>query len=233
MTLIASTWTVWAQTVIAVGALATAALVPLTAYWRRPSLWLSEDTEGANSRVEANGIAYLRLLIGNKKRKRAAQGTRMIVESYHPRTAPAEVTTLGHPSLDWPSAPEAADTATVVMFGGWSRPVGFGRLIHVQRDAEGAIMRAGGFPHTPPGQGRHPLARSFDWNLWLDLAFHRDILDDRDKLPPTEGGYTVRLAVGADDGTARRYDVDIDWDGDAEDAEKALASVTLTVHAVR
>lgn len=60
------------------------------------------------------------------------------------------------------------------------------------------------------------------WYLYLAEL---DLNDDRDKLPPIEGGYTIRLLVGADDGAARSFEVDIAWDGDpSQSAEEVLAS---------
>ena len=62
-------------------------------------------------------------------------------------------------------------------------------------------------------------------NAWyLDLG-ELDVNDDRDKLKPIDGGYTIRLLVGADDGAARRFDVDIAWDGNPKlSPEEVLAS---------
>jgi hypothetical protein len=58
--------------------------------------------------------------------------------------------------------------------------------------------------------------------LWLAEL---DINDDRDKLPPIENGYTIRLIVGADDGAGRAFEVDISWDGDPKlTANEVLAS---------
>ena len=60
---------------------------------------------------------------------------------------------------------------------------------------------------------------------WFLFLAELDVNDDRDKLPPVENGYTIRLLVGADDGTARSFEVDIAWDGDPRlSAEEVLAS---------
>jgi hypothetical protein len=40
-----------------------------------------------------------------------------------------------------------------------------------------------------------------------------------------DGGYVIRLLVGADDGAARTFEVDIDWNGDpALSPQEVLAS---------
>jgi hypothetical protein len=50
------------------------------------------------------------------------------------------------------------------------------------------------------------------------------VTDDRDKLPPVEGGYTIRL-LGADDGAARAFEVDIAWDSNPRQSpDEVLAS---------
>jgi hypothetical protein len=79
-------------------------------------------------------------------------------------------------------------------------------------DAFGNAVRA--MPHYGRDQDYNDQALVASWYLRLTLAFDLDINDDRDKLPPVEGGYVVRLLVGADDGAARVFDVDINWNGD-------------------
>ena len=130
--------------------------------------------------------------------------------------------------LGWPSAPEAQATASIVLFADFERPIALGRLYRAPHDDKGKLKRpilqnpvTGrnelGLPHFPDDPTGH-------WYLKLDLAFDLDILDDRDKLEPRTGGYVIQLVVGADDGDARRYEVDIDWDGDAETPDVALQS---------
>jgi hypothetical protein len=217
----------WAQVVAAAGAIVVAGLVAWLPYFRRPKLDLEEDTDRVHSHVEADGVPYLRLLVANAKRKRAARGTRVLVEGYRPQ-GDSRLITLGHPSLGWPSAPEATQTAAIEIFGGGRRPIGFGRLIHARMGDEGRLMRPNAID---PSTGRsilgvphYPEAEDGRWYLWLDLAYGLDILDDRDKLPPRDGGYSVRLIVGADDGDAKSYEVDIAWDGGAPDAQAAMRS---------
>lgn len=213
-----------------------AALVAVMPYARRPKLELVEDTDKTHSRVETTPLGpmpYLRILAGNARRRRAAQGTRVMVEGYRPlMDNAAPLTTLGHPSLGWPSAPEADSTAAVVVFPGGYRPIGIGRLIRVRVGADGKLMRptvlmngvaVPGAPHYRDDSAGAPFA--VGWYLWLDLTFAQDISDDRDKLPPVDGGYLIRLTIGADDGAARSFDVHIDWDSDpGQSAEQVLAS---------
>jgi len=67
----------------------------------------------------------------------------------------------------------------------------------------------------------------------LMLAGGLDINDNRDKLPPVNDGYVVRLVVGADDGAARTFEVEIDWDGDGKQKPDELLKAALAHHQVR
>jgi hypothetical protein len=204
-----------------------AGLVAFMPYLRRPRMSLAEDQDKTHSRVETTPLGpvpYLRILAGNAKRRRAAQGTRVMVEGYRPLVeVGGAMTTLGHPSLGWPSAPEANETAAVTVFAGGFRPLGLGRLIRVRQAQDGTLMRPGvalpdgqvvpGPPHYEVDPGE-PFA--VGWYFWLQLAFEQDLSDNRDKLPPIDGGYLIRLLIGADDGAARSYDVHIRWDGNPD-----------------
>jgi hypothetical protein len=44
-------------------------------------------------------------------------------------------------------------------------------------------------------------------SFWLAL---RNESDERDKLPPVEGGYLIRLLIGAGGGAARSFDLYLD-----------------------
>jgi hypothetical protein len=229
-------WGTGADAAQAVGALAgivVAGLVAFMPFARRPRLSVIEDTDRVHSRAEKTPVGLLphvRLLVRNSKRRRAAQGTRVLIEWYQPRGG-ARVS-LANPSLGWPSAPESEVTGTVVVFAGGSRPVSLGRLIRVVAFEGKIIPRgAGKLPHfelvEPPderegvdvGEGRESEVRWFLYLAELNLNDHRD------KLPPVENGYTIRLLAGADDGAARSFEVDIAWDGDPKlSAEEVLAS---------
>lgn len=214
-----------------------AALVAFMPYARRPRLSLIEDADKVHSHVESTPLGpmpYLRVLACNARRRRAALGTRVLIEGYRPLEMTAQpLTTLGHPSLGWPSAPEADETAAVMIFPGGFRPVGLGRLIRVRLDETGKLMRPNvqlpdgrvvpGPPHYGNVAAGDPVCDG--WYLWLDIAFAQDISDDRDKLPPRDGGYLIRLTVGAEDGAARTRDVHINWNSDpAQSADDVLAS---------
>lgn len=230
-----ASWLDVATAVTAVGGILIAALVAAMPFARRPRLSITEDPERVHSRVEdttAGHLPHVRLLVANEKRRRAAQGTRVLVEWYQARNG--ERVSLSHPSLGWPSAPESERaTASVVVFAGGHRPVSLGRLIRVQVDDDGGVFRADVYTQSlsaAMGARRFPHfdklepddERDARWFLYLAEL---DVNDDRDKLRPVENGYVIRLLVGADDGAARSFEVDIAWDGDPQlSAEEVLAS---------
>ena len=99
----------WAQVGIAVAVGLVAAAIPLSAFLRRPAIYLSEKGASLESHVEADGIPYVRLLVGAERWHRTAKATRVTVVGYR-RQAEKSWTSLAHPALGWPSiqAPEAA-----------------------------------------------------------------------------------------------------------------------------
>lgn len=213
----------WAQLVAATAGVVIAGLVAFMPYARRPKLSIEEDRDRSNSRVELStalgGLPHVRLLVSNAKRRRAAQGVRVLVEGYTVVGSHAAVlTTLGHPSLDWPSTGEAP-TGAVTVFAGGARPITLGYFVRVRRD------QAGDLHYVKERNYRSGEADA--WYLKLTLAFGLDINDNRDKLPPVEDGYIVRLLVGADDGTARIFNVHIEWDGDPEQSPQAVLKSAL------
>jgi hypothetical protein len=210
----------WAQLLAAATGVVIAGLVAFMPYARRPKLSIEEDKDRSNSRVESSalgGLPHVRLLVTNAKRRRAAQNVRVLVEGYTPIAAhAATLTTLGHPSLEWPSASDAAAGA-VTVFGGGARPITLGYFVRVHRDPAGVLQYVSDTRH---GQGR-PTADAW----YLKLTIGLDINDNRDKLPPVADGYRIRLQVGADDGAARTFDVHIDWDGGPDQTpDQVLAS---------
>jgi hypothetical protein len=229
-----------AQAVATVAAIVIAVLVAWLPFARRPRLSVAEDPLRIHSRVEDTSVGalpHVRLLVSNAERRRAAQGTRVLVEWYQPRGG--DPVSLSHPSLGWPSAPEAEVTSSVVVFAGGQRPVSLGRLIRVAADDEGRIWR----PETwtkdvgsPPGPRKFPHVAHDSGLLasaWYLYLAELDVNDDRDKLKPVEGGYTIRLLVGADDGAARSFEVDIAWDGDPELGPEEVLDSALDRLAVR
>jgi hypothetical protein len=201
-------------------------------YWRRPNLHLEADPERTHSRVEGNGIPHIRLLVRNAKGKRSATHTRVVLDGYRRAKTRQPLTRLGSPFLGWPSIfGQDSDSYVAVIFSDAARPVGLGRFARVRVDPDdGRLEReerytqtVGGAPiglppvrHFPDPQAA-PDAR---WHLHLQLADTYEITDERDWLSP--GAWTVRLIVGADDGDARAYDVDLAWSGDEADAQAVL-----------
>ena len=164
------------------------------------------------------GLPHVRLLVTNAKRRRAAQGTRVLVEGYTVVGShlPA-LTPVGHASLAWASSDEATETAAMTVFAGGSRAITLGYLTRVRRDTEGALHFV--------SERDYRSGEADAWYLRLTLAFGLSIGDDRDKLPPEDDGYVIRLLVGADDGPARTFNVHIDWNGDPElEPEQVLRS---------
>jgi hypothetical protein len=211
----------WALVATAVFAALVAAAVPVSAYWRRPKLRLTEEGAARHSHVEADGAGYLRLVVANARRKRAAHATRVVVEGYRAQAAaPGELRSLAHPSLGWPSAVEAradATVAAVTVYSGSGRPIELGRFIYARATSNGRLERrpTGSVVRYRPG-GKVGGAT---WYLVLGLH-DLDILDDRDKLPPDE--WVIRLLVGAEDGDAKRYDVHVAWSADASSVRAVL-----------
>jgi hypothetical protein len=217
--MIATDWSLVVTSVTAIAAVLIAAAVPATGYIRRPKLQITERDARRHSQVESDGLGYLRLVVENAPRRRAAHGTRVIVEGYRRQgDSERELRSLAHPLLGWPSAVEAMTEATVAavsVYSGADRPIDFGHFIRARRSPEGRLQRgaAGNIAHTASGD---PDAT---WHLILGLH-NLSINDDRDKLPP--GRWIVRLLVGADDGDASRCDVHIAWDESVGSSELVL-----------
>ena len=204
---IAATFYEWAQFVGALLAVGVAGLVAFMPYARRPKLQIEEERDRVNSRVESSGLGglpHVRVLVANAKRRRAAQGARVLGEGWSRVAAPEEeLTSFGHPSLEWPTAPDAIAGA-VTVFAGAARPITLGYFVRVRRDEEGALHYV--------AERDYQSGEADAWYLRLTIGL--DINDNRDKLPPVEDGYILKLLVGADDGAARRFKVHINWDGD-------------------
>jgi hypothetical protein len=83
------------------------------------------------------------------------------------------------------------------------------------------------YPATPD-RGRdfphYPAEAAAEWRLVLALAGSAPN-DERHILPPVANGYAIRLVIGASDGAARTFEVDLDWDSAAPTAASALHSV--------
>lgn len=211
-------------------------------YWRRPSLSLHVDPERTHSRVEGDGLPYVRLLVRNAKGKRSAKNARVVLDGYSHAAIGDPLTPLGSPFLGWPSIfGQDSDSYVSVVFSDAARPVGLGRFARVRVDPDKRLEREARYTQdlAPPQAGpiRHfpdvQAAPDARWHLHLELADNAAITDERDWLPP--GRWKVRLVVGADDGDAHAYDVALAWDGDEPDADAVLKATLdrLEVHRTR
>ncbi len=208
--------------VAAVGAIVAAILIPLVTFYRRPSLSLYKDQANILSRVEGNGLPYIRLVVKNRGWRRIARGTRVLVARHQKQGASASIVTMGSPALAWTSAVEQA--TGVDIFAGGERPVDFGILVLARRDSGGRVIIDDPDAKDPA----RIIANGGQWQF--RFALHNlQITDQREYLAPTRDGYLVRLDLGADDGAARHYDVHLNWNDDAETSEAALDSVQLWV----
>lgn len=216
-----------AQIVTGVGAISIPIVLAALSYARRPSVSLAEDRDRIQSRNEGpeGEWPHVRLLACNKGWRRAAHGTRVIVEGYRPLGRPArEMTTLGSPLLGWPSAPELPDGGLSI-FPGARRPVELGYLVTVaprdRRPGPSRLLAANADGNvmvltTPLDQGGR-------WHFRLGLAFGLAIADKREFIEP--GEWTITLTIGADDSSPRTYDIDVAWVGDEPDSAAALAAI--------
>ena len=181
---------------------------------RRPLLTLGED-RGLHTRVETDRVAYVRLIVSNEAERRAARGTRVLIDRYWPADDPSRVTTLGSPSLGWPSATESKD-GSVIVFAGSSRPVDFGVL---RRHEPGTAF--------DPVDPFNPPEPSGPWHLKLALAGNLALSDEREFLAP--GDWIVRLILGADEVDGQAYEVAVSWADGGEGPTEALASLVAQV----
>jgi hypothetical protein len=184
---------------------------------RRPQLSLSADRDEIHSRAENQHAAYVRLLVSNAPERRVAKGTRVLVDHYRPKGQPVTAaTTLGSPSLGWPSAPEASRDAAVVVFAGAARPIDLGVLQQGYDDDD-----VNPFDPPPPPDPAMP------WRL--KLALHNlHIADHRQYLKPGQA-WVIRLVVGSDEADAKPYDVTVKWEAFAANSRVALQSIEVEV----
>jgi hypothetical protein len=200
-----------AQVVTAVGAIVIPGVIAWSSYARRPSVSLIEDPYRIQSRNEGadRQWPHVRLLACNKGLRRAARGTRVVVEGYRRQGEPRDkMTTLGSPLLGWPSSPASAESGEISLFPGARRPIDLGFLVPVDPETHAAA------PLVAEHNGNQivlltPLDQGGEWYFRLGLAFDLSIADNRDFIPP--GRWVITLTIGADDGSARTYDVDLAW----------------------
>lgn len=211
--------------------MAVATFAAYLPYRRRPHLSLLEEGSSEHSRVEAETgqggelvgrRAYLRLTVRNARRKRSAQNVRVMLDGYRTQSASSSLIRLGSPFLAWPSVfGQDDDSKVVVIFADAERPFSLGRFFSAESVELGDGARA-----------IHSLQEGGKWHLRLELAAGFSIADNREWLPP--GRWIIRVVVGADDGDARTYEIDLAWDADAPGADDVLSSALnqLAVRAV-
>lgn len=210
----------WATSLAAIGAFLTAAAIPLTAFYRRPSLTLHEDDQRVHSLVEGDGLPYLRLVVKNRRGRRAARAARVFVVHYREQGPADSVTTMGSPDLGWTSLFNAHG---VVLPGG-ERPIDFGVLFPAYRNNYGQVVS--NYPDEDPAM---IVSKGREWQFKLSLANGLALANQREYLAPKPNGYVVRLDLGAEEGPARSYDVYVNWNGTAKDEQAALTSVQVQV----
>ena len=195
----------------------------LLAYLRRPRVSIEEDTDRVHSHLEGtdNDLPHIRLLGSNKGWRRAAHGTQVVVIGYRPAGgAVTEMTSLGSPTLGWPSANAPNEALTI--FPGMSRPIDFGSLYPAARDDESKLIceryvhPLTGVTTSEPAVKR--VTAGGEWQLRLGIGI--SIADHREFLAP--GKWIVRLVIGASDGSAGVFDVHVAWKGDEPDPQEAL-----------
>lgn len=224
-------WTTYVEAFGTLAAVAAAVAIPLAAFARQPRLELVAEPldKRIHTRLEGEAqIPWIRLIVKNRPRRRAAHGTRVFVEHY--RTPGAPPISMGNPELGWPST-ELEPGGGVVVFSGGDRPIDFGSLIVLRRHDDGQ-------PVFPTMASRDQVFNNGGaWNFLVALAMHGNdppifLGDRREFLDPKNDGYVLRLMVGADEGKARRYDVQLNWSADARTPADALDSVELRTREV-
>jgi hypothetical protein len=228
------------QIAVASLGVATAAAIPLTAYFRRPLLKLRLGILGYESRLEGarSEIPWFRLIASTGRFRRSAKGSCVLVDRYvttSPATAPhvlPGVQILGYPTLGWTSSIEGTDA--VVVFSGSSRLVDFGQLSLTVRSPNDPkrIVVIGGDPQKQ-------IALGAFWSFQFLLAMHNPhppgrpsgiyLSDLREFLPPNPGGYSALIVAGADDSRSKHYLVTLDWDGQAATPIDALISLSASM----
>jgi len=212
---------------VALGVSTLALLVSFCAayfpYARRPKLTLKAD-DGTHSYVEGDGKPYLRVLAHNEKGKRSAKRARLVLDGYKAQDDDGPYKRLGSPFLGWPSVfGQDSDSYVEVVFADAERPVSIGHFAAIEIDKQ----------RNRPNRvrvGNEWLVEEFNrleggrtWYMHLDMASSFFITEDRDWLAP--GEWTIRVILGADDGDARAYKVNLAWKGIEPTANVLLLAV--------
>jgi hypothetical protein len=226
----------WLPVLLSGAAILISVAALIVPYLRRPSLALRDDPEQTHSHVEGDEIPipHVRLLVRNAKRRRSAKNARVVLDGYRTAGSTDPLTRLGSPFLGWPSIfGQSSDSYVSVVFSDAARPVGLGRFFRVRVNPDGRRERVEQYRQdlgAPTDRDtiaiRHfpdpEAAPDAEWHFHLELADNAWIKDERDWLSP--GSWTVRLIVGADDGDAHAYLVDVGWKGDELDPQTVLTA---------
>jgi hypothetical protein len=186
---------------VAIGTIALAAAAFLQIVMgsvSRPDFTLEVEEERVHTRLEGSPprMPWIRLVVRNGRRRRAAHGARVLVQWYRAALYDTKVVSLAGPELGWPST-SVREGDGAVIFGGTSRPVDFGAL---------GAGPAGQEPGGPNEMMYAPeaLADGRQWWFRFTLAMHAGgIFIGREFLPPIQGGYVARVTVGADEAAPR------------------------------
>jgi hypothetical protein len=204
----------WAQVATAVFAVLIAALVPLSAYLRRPKVTLGEDERGESSEIAGGVEPRVRLLARNARRRRAAHKTTVELVGYRRKTE-TEWKWLGNLPLHWTGT---STEVAVTVYSGATRPLELGSLFW--KPPEGWL---------PPGyaaSGPEALKAAMDEaSVWT----FQPALHPGGMIPLAPGARVLRLVVGAEDGDASTYDVDVSCRGDDPDPHAAFDSLQLAL----
>jgi hypothetical protein len=184
---------------------------------RRPDLSLLPDADKLHSRVEVDGELIVRLLVTNVPGRRAAIGTRVLVDRC--RAPDNTIITFGSPALGWSSAAAREHDEAVVIFAGSSRVVDLGTLIREGSDDV--------FIFTGQSGARSELK---PWIMRIELPLVDPPLPDGREHVGT--GTKIRLVVGSDESDAKLYDVGVYWQDTAQGTESLLNSLSVVIDEV-
>jgi hypothetical protein len=224
----------WLQLgVTALGAIVVTALVAAMPFLRRPTLAIEEDADRVHSHLERSDAgeqprAPACLLSGIPRRANAAGAPRWGI-----RLSVGRAAVRTRRPLCRCSPARGARSRSATSSG---RQDAEGKLRRPQVISTETGQQVRYVPHfaTDEDYGRIAYAAgpmNGAWFLRLALAYQLDIFDDRDKLPPVESGYVIRLLTGAEDGPARSFAVHINWNGDPKlSAAEVLGSALDHLH---
>ncbi len=184
---------------------------------RRADLTLLADEDKLHSRVEVDGEVIVRLLVANAPGRRAAIGTRVLLDRC---LAPdGDVVTFGSPALGWTSAAARDNDEAVVIFAGSSRVLDLGTLVREGNDGPFVSWGSQTSESGPPRR----------WVMRIELPLVGRLPDGREYIG---SGSTIRVVVGSDESDAKLYDVSVAWHDLAQGTESLFNSLGVIVEEV-